>query len=111
MATDDEYDDQIDEDENQEEETAYFCNSCGDDGDFEDFADRIEQDIVCYYLAAGADLDDTTTCEEMSRAVHDECCAFVGREDARKRGVNIHKSVHVWRIRSHFGSSHFGSSL
>ena len=70
--------------------------SSGYDADVEGFADRVEQDIVCCFIAAGADLDEQETCEDIAAAVHDGCRAFVGREQMRgKHGVNVHKSIYV----------------
>ena len=66
-------------------ETAFLCVSCGPDADFKDEIDRIEQDLTCAYLAAGFDVNTPNRCEEIARQVHDECSAYFGREEARKR--------------------------
>ena len=82
------------------EEAAFLCVSCGPDADFCDEIDRIEQDLTCAYLAAGFDEGVQDDCEEIAQQVHDECSAYFGREDARKKGVKVGHAIHQFRPRS-----------
>ena len=56
-----------DEDDDQKRKGEYSCNSCGDNEDFD--------------KTAGADLDDTQTCEDNSRKVQDRKVIIVHVED------------------------------
>ena len=38
--------------------------------------ERIEQDVVVAYVAAGLDLEDELICEECAQTVFDECAAY-----------------------------------
>ena len=62
-----------------------------------DIEDQIEQDVVCAFMAAGANLDDRDTCEEISNSVHDECFCFYSREQARAKGVRVDRRIHSFR--------------
>ena len=42
--------------------------------------DRMEQDIVCAFVAAACSLIDEDICEDISECVHAKCAAFFGRE-------------------------------
>jgi len=92
-------DDDYDDDEGDTME-GYLCQSSGPEADFQDFEDRIEQDVVACYVAAQADFADPATLEEIAGCVQDEIYAFYSREDARKRGVKVDKYVHGFRPRS-----------
>ena len=96
-----EYEHDVDDDENDlSDDAAYWCYSCGPDGEFGDVVDRMEQDIVCAFVAADCSLSDEDVCEETSECVHAECAAFFGREQARQHGVHVEKVVHSFRPKS-----------
>ena len=71
------------------DDAAYWCHSCCPDGEFGDVMDRMEQDIVCAFVAAA--FSDEDICEDISECVHAECAAFFGREQARQHGVHMEK--------------------
>ena len=62
--------------------------------------DRMEQDIVCAFVATDCSLSDEDVCEDISECVHAECAAFFGREQARQHGVHVEKVVHSFRPKS-----------
>ena len=83
-----EYEYDVDDDENDvSDDSAYWCQSCGPDGEFCDVVDRMEQDIECAFVAADCSLSDEDVCEDISECVHAECAAFLGREQARQHGA------------------------
>ena len=82
------------------DDAAYWCQSCGPDGEFGDVVDRMEQDIVCAFVAADCSLNDEDVCEDISECVHAECGAFFGHEQARQHGVHVEKVVHSFRPKS-----------
>ena len=91
----------LDDDENDvSDDAAYWCRSCGPDGEFGDVVDRMEQDIECAFVAADCSLSDDDVCEDTSECVHAECAAFFGREQARQHGVHVEKVVHSFRPKS-----------
>ena len=47
-----------DDDPCDPEDACYMCLSCGPDQDFNDVEDRIEQDVLTCFLAAGANLEE-----------------------------------------------------
>ena len=62
-----EYEHDADDEENDvSDATAYWCQSCGPDGEFGDVVDRMEQDIVCAFVAADCSLSDEDVCEDIS---------------------------------------------
>ena len=71
--------------------------------------DRMEQDIVCAFVAADCSLSDEDVCEDISECVHAECAAFFGREQARQHGVHVEKVVHSFRPKSELERSNVGS--
>ena len=82
-----------------EDFTSYFCQSSGADGDFEDVADMISQDIVTAFFASAEcpeDIEDGTA-EICAQAVFDEQVAFFSRENARAAGVKVNRHVHPYR--------------
>ena len=73
------------EDPDEEEEddaTWHNCVSCGPDEEFQDLEDRVEQDVLTCFLAAGAIVEDREHANELSKAVHDELFAFYARQTA-----------------------------
>ena len=99
VCWEDEYD--VDDgDDDVLDEAAYWCHSCGPDGKFGDVVDRMEQDIVCAFVAADCSLSDEDVCEDISECVHAECAAFFGREQTRQHGVHVEKVVHSFRPKS-----------
>ena len=96
-----EYEHDVDDDENDvSDDAAYWCQSCGPDGEFRDVVDRMEQDTVCAFVAADCSLSDEDVCEDISECVHAECAAFFRREQARQHGVHVEKVVHSFRPKS-----------
>ena len=89
-----------DDENNVSDDAAYWCHSCGPDGEFGDVVDRTEQDIVCAFVAADCSLSDEDVCEDISECVHAECAAFFGREQALQHGVHVEKVVHSFRPKS-----------
>ena len=83
--------------EEDEDPQCYVCQSCGPDEDFEDIGDRIEQDIMTCFLAAGADVEDKEHAEELSKAVHDELFAFYSRQNAQGMGARTQKRIHNYK--------------
>ena len=99
VCWEDEHD--VDDDENDvSDDAAYWCQSCGPDGEHGDVVDRMEQDIVCAFVAADCSLSDEDVCEDISECVHAECAAFSGREQARQHGVHVEKVVHSFQPKS-----------
>ena len=87
-------------DDDTPDDAAYLCHSWGPDGEFGDVVDRMEQDIVCAFVAADCSLSDEDICEDISECVHAECAAFFGREQARQHRVRVEKVVHSFRPKS-----------
>ena len=99
VCWEDEHD--VDDDENDvSDDAAYWCHSCGPDREFGDVVDRMEQDIVCAFVAADCSLSDEDVCEDISECVHAECAAVFGREQARQHGVHVEKVVHSFQPKS-----------
>ena len=48
----------------EEDDTANFCQSCGPDDEFHVIVDRVEQDVVCAFLAASCPLDEESVCDD-----------------------------------------------
>eukprot|EP00973_Karenia_brevis_P092927 12414704-Karenia_brevis.AAC.1 len=100
--TEDDSGDTESEGEEVDDSAAYLCVSCGPDEEFEDVEQRVEEDICCAYLAAGADLDDPKVCTEISTNIDMALCAFYAREDALKRGVPVARRIHDFHPKSEF---------
>ena len=92
--------DVADGEDDMPDDAAYLCHSCGLDGEFGDVVDRMDQDIVCAFVAADCSLSDEDVCEDISECVHAECAAVFGREQARQHGVHVEKVVHRFRPKS-----------
>ena len=98
------------EDDGQEDEQAseepegedelYACVTCLQETEYTNVEDQIEQDVVTAFVCAGADLDDTEHCEQISSAVQNELFSFYSREEARQNGVPACKTIHNFRPKS-----------
>ena len=87
------------DDENDvSDDAAYWSQSCGPDGEFGDVVDRMEQSIVCAFVASDCSLSDEDVCEDISD--HAERAAIFGCEQARQHGVHVEKVVHSFRPKS-----------
>jgi hypothetical protein len=71
--------------EAEKDEVDFVCKSRGPDDEFEDLQDCIEQVIVCCYLAAGMDLEDSAVCEEIAEDADYEVQACYSQESAQSR--------------------------
>jgi len=98
--TEEDADDGDREDDLEEELEGYACFSTVAAEEFETIEDQIEQDVVAAFAAAGADLDQAATADEVSGCVHDELFAFYSRENAQSRGVAVDRRVHSYRPKS-----------
>ena len=85
---------QTDEEHMDQDNIAFLCHSCGPDNDFEDYEVRIEQDIVCAFMSASANLDDPDVCQEVADAVHSACTAFAAYDKSHQRGIPMTRRLH-----------------
>ena len=102
QVSDSEEDDDREPEESSDVAERYVCQSCGPDSDSTSIEDRIEQDIVAAYAAAGQDVSEPAIAEEAGVAVRDETHAFYSRQDAHKRGVEVERKLHNLNPRSEF---------
>ena len=73
--------------------------------------DRLEQDAVTWFVAAGADTNDPSTAEDISSRVYDVLFGFYWRERARDFGVCVLTTQHVHVGRRCFYRDHGSFSL
>lgn len=73
---------------------AYFA---GDTEEYEDEKQAIEQDVVCSFLAAGADPNDSDDCGQMAEAAQAETYAYFTRKQFKGKGVSTSARVHNYK--------------
>ena len=72
------------DDDDQPDEN-YSCFTCLSDSEHVDVEQRIQVDVVCAFVAAGADFNDAKVRDEICDCYHDELTAFYSREQAQQR--------------------------
>ena len=83
------------------DDAAYWCHSCGPDGEFGDVVDRMEQDIVCAFVAADCPLSDEGRMRGPFRSVSTQRGPPSSDANmARQHGVHVEKVVRSFRPKS-----------
>ena len=77
-SEDDEYDDS-DSEQQEDPVDCHVCATCLAQDEYDCMEDQIEQDAVTCFVAAGADIADLGTAEDILRCVHTELFEFYAR--------------------------------
>ena len=88
------------DDESEQDHSSWTCYTAAEGEEALTVEERIEHDVVACFLAAGASMDDDSTCQMCGEAVQDELMAFYSREQASRHGVPTRRHIHSYKPKS-----------